>query len=77
MPIWVKEWHMATLPRRHQLNMAFASNCTFKRLQLLNKGGRSQVDVNEEALEQMPLHMTDDPARTVREIRELLAGLQK
>lgn len=66
---------MATVPRRQQRRIAFASDRAFRRLQLLTRGGRSQVDVIEEALERMPLPAIDDRAQAIEEIRALLATL--
>ena len=68
---------MPPLPRRQQRRIAFASDRAFQRLQLLTRGGRSQVDVIEEALERMPLPVIDDRARAIEEIRALLAELPK
>jgi hypothetical protein len=68
---------MPSLPRRQQRRIAFASDRAFKRLQLLTRGGRSQVDVIEEALERMPLPVVDDRARALEDICALLAGLPK
>lgn len=68
---------MPSLPRRQQRRIAFASDRAFKRLQLLTRGGRSQVDVIEEALERMPLPVVDDRARALEEIHALLAELPK
>jgi hypothetical protein len=66
---------MANLPRRQQRRIAFASDRAFTRLQALTRNGRSQVDVIEEALDRMPLPKTDDRDGTIKEIRELLAGI--
>jgi hypothetical protein len=66
---------VTTLPRRQQRRIAFASDRAFKRLQLLTRGGRSQADVIEEALERMPVPAADDRAAVVEEIRDLLARL--
>jgi hypothetical protein len=66
---------MAILPRRQQRRIAFASDRAFRRLQLLTRGGRSQADVIEEALERMPLPVADDRDRAIEEIRAFLAGL--
>lgn len=68
---------MATLPRRQQRRIAFASDRAFRRLQLLTRGGRSQADVIEDALERMPLPVADDRDCAIKEIRELLAALPK
>ena len=66
---------MPSLPRRQQRRIAFASDRAFQRLQLLTRGGRSQADVIEEALERMPLPMAGDRAAALEDIRKLLAGL--
>ncbi|QMW21808.1 hypothetical protein [Sandaracinobacteroides saxicola] len=68
---------MATVPRRQQRRIAFASDRAFRRLQLLTRGGRSQAEVIEEALERMPLPLSDDRTRVVEDIRALLGGLPK
>ncbi len=68
---------MASVPRRQQRRIAFASDRAFKRLQLLTRGGRSQADVIEEALERMPLPIAGDRDRAIEDIRQLLAGLPK
>lgn len=68
---------MSTLPRRRQRRIAFASDRAFARLRLLTRGGRSQADVIEEALERMPLPAVDDRATAVQDIRALLARLPK
>jgi antitoxin VapB len=68
---------MPARPRRQQRRIAFASDRAFSRLQMLTRGGRSQVDVIEEALERMPLPVTSDRARAVEDIRALLAALPK
>lgn len=66
---------MPTLPRRQQRRIAFASDRAFQRLQLLTRGGRSQADVIEEALERMPLPATGERDNAINDIRALLAGL--
>ena len=68
---------MPSLPRRQQRRIAFASDRAFQRLQLLTRGGRSQADVIEEALERMPLPIDGDRSDALEEIRKLLAGLPK
>ena len=68
---------MPSLPRRQQRRIAFASDRAFQRLRLLTRGGRSQADVIEEALERMPLPMVGDRTDALEEIRKLLAGLPK
>ncbi len=65
------------VPRRQQRRIAFASDRAFERLQLLTRGGRSQADVIEEALDRMPLPASADRAIIVEDIRKLLAGLPK
>ena len=68
---------MTALPRRQQRRIAFASDRAFRRLQLLTRGGRSQADVIEEALERMPLPVAEDRDATIGEIRAFLAALPR
>ena len=68
---------MPTVPRRQQRRIAFASDRAFSRLQLLTRGGRSQADIIEEALERMPLPAAHDRDGVIEDIRALLAGLPK
>lgn len=49
---------MGSTARRHQPPITIRSERARARLELLTRGGRSQVDVIEEALERMPLPPT-------------------
>ena len=66
------------LPRRKQRAITIRSDHALKRIELLARDGRSQVEIIEEALDRMPLPKPqgDKAARRAR-IDEILARVPK
>jgi antitoxin VapB len=64
-------------PRRKQTPITIRSDRAAARLKLLTRGGRSQADVIEEALERLPAPAADsDEARIERRLAEINALLE-
>ena len=64
-------------PRRKQRAITIRSDHALKRLELLARDGRSQVDIIEEALDRMPLPPASDGATFRAEVEAILAGVPK
>lgn len=66
-------------PRRQQAPITIRSDRALKRLKLLTRSGRSQAEVVEEALEQLPLPPADDEATEGRlaDLNALIAKVPK
>jgi antitoxin VapB len=66
-------------PRRQQAPITIRSDRALRRLKLLTRNGRSQAEVVEEALEQLPLPPCDDEVIEWRlaELNALIAKVPK
>jgi len=66
-------------PRRQQAPITIRSDRALRRLKLLTRNGRSQAEVVEQALEQLPLPPCDDDAIEWRlaELNALIAKVPK
>jgi hypothetical protein len=65
-------------PRRKQTPITIRSDRAAARLKLLTRGGRSQAEVIEEALERMPEPGSDaERARWLAELNERVARIPK
>lgn len=66
----------ANLPKRKQRAITIRSDKAFKRLELLTRDGRSQVEIIEDALERMPLPVSRPDLDTFRrKIDRILADV--
>lgn len=64
-------------PRRKQRAITIRSDHALKRLELLARDGRSQVEIIEEALDRMPIPSAIDGATFRAEVEAILAGVPK
>src|SRR3546814_4908418 len=64
-------------PRRKQRAITIRSDHALKRLELLARDGRSQVEIIEEALDRMPLPKEKDRDAFLAEIRAIQARVPK
>lgn len=63
-------------PRRKQRAITIRSDRAFKRLELLARGGRSQAEIIEEALERMPLRAAQAGLEAFRrKVASILEGV--
>ena len=60
-------------PRRRQRGVTIRSDRALARLALLTRGGRSQAEVIEEALDRMPLPQTRDREAFLADIAAIVA----
>lgn len=66
-----------TPPRRKQRAITIRSDHALKRLELLARDGRSQVEIIEEALDRMPLPLERDREAFLADIRAIQARVPK
>ncbi|PZR82584.1 MAG: hypothetical protein DI537_36360 [Stutzerimonas stutzeri] len=64
-------------PRRKQRAITIRSDHALKRLELLARDGRSQVEIIEEALDRLPLPRERDRDAFVAEIKAIQARVPK
>ncbi|EQA99765.1 hypothetical protein L288_18950 [Sphingobium quisquiliarum P25] len=64
-------------PRRKQRAITIRSDHALKRLELLARDGRSQVEIIEEALDRMPLPAERDREAFLADIRAIQARVPK
>ena len=64
-------------PRRQPRPLTIRSDHALKRLELLARDGRSQVEIIEEALDRMPLPKEKDRDAFLAEIRAIQARVPK
>jgi antitoxin VapB len=64
-------------PRRQQAPITIRSDRALKRLKLLTRNGRSQAEVVEDALEQLPLPPADEESieKRLAELNALIARI--